>query len=619
MNSDLNCFILAAGLGERLRPITNHIPKPLLPILGKPLLQAIIERMMFLPINKIGINVHHKRELVESWMQRSSFAERIVIFPEVKILDTGGALKNASAMLSRGDFLVHNGDIISDVDLMSMLEHHRKSNSTVTLAVHDHPKFNNVAVGADGEFRGVGRGSGRHVDHYVAFTGIAIYAPAFLDYLPSGASSVVDAWQKAAAAGCRLDLYDVSGCYWSDIGSPSSYAAAIMDGLRKAGENIYVDPAAVGCGDAILESNISIEGNAGIGERSMLRNCIILPEGLTQQNKRYENCIVGPDFVITVEESAFIQLSEKGVHIGTGGSDRQYYRSRSKAVTIVSMECSPEDPDFARHVEYTGFFRKYGIPVPEMLSVDYGRKAATFEDLGDLSLYSWLKCPRSDSEVEHIYQRVIDILVLLHCLASDHVAECPLLEARIFDYDYLRWETNYFLERFVYGLKHAHPGDSVSIECELHQLASKTDSYAKRIIHRDFQSQNILISKGNMPRVIDYQGARIAPPAYDVASILWDPYAPLNPDVRKNILEYYIAETKKNAVGWFDSDNFNDSLLYCRLQRHMQALGAYGYLSVIKGKDYFLKHIPECLRLLTEELSLSREEFPALYDLVIKL
>jgi len=618
MPDPLNCFILAAGFGERLRPITDHIPKPLLPILGKPLLQSIIEKVLLLPIEKIGVNAHHKRDLIESWLHSSALAGRIVIFPEDPILDTGGALKNAAAMLSGADFLVHNGDIISDIDLSALLETHRVSRNIATLAVHHYPKFNNVAAGADGLFKGIGKIAGP-ADRLIAFTGIAVYSPEFLDFLPAGASSVVDAWQRAAAAGRRIGLHDVTGCYWTDIGSPSAYAAAIMDSLRNTGETLHIDPTTKGCNYVMLGANIAIEGNCALGENSVLQNCVILPGGYTQPNKRYENSIVGPDFMLAVEESSFVRLSDKGAHIGTGGSDRQYYRIVQGGVPMVSMECSPEDPDFSRHIEYTSFFRRFGVPVPEMLGVDYEKKSALFEDLGDLSLYSWLKCPRNDDEIEVMYRRVMDILVRLHCMASDHIAECLTFEDRIFDYDYLRWETGYFLDRFVGGLKRVSPSDPSLLECELHSLASKTDSYTKRIIHRDFQSQNILITKGEIPRVIDYQGARLAPPAYDVASILWDPYAPMKPGIMERVLEYYIAGVAENARGWFDADDFNESLLYCRLQRHMQALGAYGFLSVVKGKSYFLRHVPEALRLLREETLLTENEFPALRELIMKL
>ena len=121
--------------------------------------------------------------------------------------------------------------------------------------------------------------------------------------------------------------------------------------------------------------------------------------------------------------------------------------------------------------------------------------SASFKDLGDLSLYSWLKCPRMPDEIEGIYRKVLDSLVLFHTNVTRHVSECPLLQQRVFDYDHLRWETRYFLERFVGGVKNIRVKESCGDGREFHKLAVTVDSFTKTIVHRDFQSQNIMIMK----------------------------------------------------------------------------------------------------------------------------
>src|SRR4030067_2723800 len=263
-------FILAAGLGERLRPITDHIPNPLLPILGKPILQSVLEKVSTLPAYKIGMNLHHKNDLIGNWISQSAFNEKIELFPEDSILGTGGALKNAEAFLNAGTFLVHNSDIVSDIDLGKLLEFHFSSDNLVTLAVHDYPEFNKLEIDERGFFRRIGtghphptpppsmgranketslapggRGPGRGgtaTFRYLAFTGIAVYSPDFLRFLPSGFSSVVHAWLKAIESGYKVGTFDVGGCYWSDIGNPASYASTVINELRKNGEYIYVHP-----------------------------------------------------------------------------------------------------------------------------------------------------------------------------------------------------------------------------------------------------------------------------------------------------------------------------------------------------------------------------------------
>jgi len=626
MIKKFKCFILAAGYGERLQPITNHIPKPLLPILGKPLLESIVEKVIALPrdkirIEKIGINLHHKKEAIQEWTEKSPFNARLVLFPETSILNTGGGLKNAQSFLADSDFIVHNGDIISDIDIAALAQYHHHEKNLVTLAVHDYPQFNNVVIDRDGLLKRVGqtyapRGA---AECAIAFTGIAAYSAAFLNFLPQGASSVVDAWMKAAASGHRIGTFNVTGCSWIDIGSPASYVSAVMLALRNEGEAAHIAPSTRGCEHVEIGGNIVIEKGGTLGKGSSLKNCIVLPNGRAEGGAIYSNCIVGPDYVIPVDESAFLIVTDRGTLIGTGGSDRRYFRTQKGSETLVFMECGHEDPDLSRHIAYTAFFRKYSIPVPEMFGVDLKNGSAYFEDLGDLSLYTWLKCPRCDRTIEEAYRRVLDILVQLHCEASDHVSDCPTLADRIFDHAHLRWETDYFTERFVRGLKNVEIDDAVSLANEFDRLALTTGAFTKRIIHRDFQSQNIMMTKGGIPRIIDYQGARMAPPAYDVASLLWDPYAPLRDDLRGRLLVYYKGRMTEKAGTWFKAEEFNESLLYCRLQRHMQALGAYGFLSTLKSKTYFLKHVAEGLRLLKEETDIVKEQYPFLHNLVAHL
>ena len=103
-NIELSAFILSAGLGERLRPITNHIPKPLIPVLGKPVLESVLEKVSALPVDTIGINLHHKKIMIETWIKQSAFSNRAKFFPEDPILGTGGALKNAESILKKQHF-----------------------------------------------------------------------------------------------------------------------------------------------------------------------------------------------------------------------------------------------------------------------------------------------------------------------------------------------------------------------------------------------------------------------------------------------------------------------------------------------------------------------------------
>ncbi|HAR46801.1 MAG: hypothetical protein A2X56_02540 [Nitrospirae bacterium GWC2_57_13] len=666
----INIFLPAAGLGERLRPVTNHLPKPLLPILGKPIIEAILEKLAPLCDGGIGINLHYMPEMIRAWAGRSPWADRISFFPEDPILGTGGALKNAEQFLSTGPFIVHNSDILLDMDFSCLLNEHLSSGNIATLVCHRLPHLSNVVIDGDGqvldvENPGASRPDPSTAAEKVAYTGIAVYSPEILRFLPFGVSHATVAWIAASKAGHRVRAFDATGSYWNDVGNPVTYGRGVLDALRNEGETVHLSPRAE-CGEITIDGYVVLETGSVVKKGSRLRNCIVMPGA--RASGGHENSILGPDYEVTLSESDMqpslhaaekkrvslsdplfarhfgagttdeygstrMPLSQPSPHstlwsdatlIGLGGSDRRYFRIQGDSRTAVLMECRPEDPDYERHLVYTRFFAGQRVPVPELLAEDGPAKRALFEDLGDASLYSYLKFPRSKEDVHDVYCRVLDIAVRLHAGSTAYVQDCPLLGERIFDAEYLRWETSYFLDRFVIGLRGMEVKDKQALEQEFHELARKVDAFPKGVIHRDFQSQNIMITGDGTPRVIDYQGARMAPPAYDIASMLWDPYYRLDDETREQLVEYYVGEMRKGTVPLdargtvpvFDEKAFRESLIPCRLQRHMQALGAYGFLSVMKGKKYFLKHVPEALRLLQEETTAAKEDYPLLHVLV---
>ena len=623
----LKIFLPAAGLGERLRPITYHIPKPLLPILGRPLIEITLKKFSAVSSARIGINLHYKPEMIKEWIKSSVYADRVELFPEDPILGTGGALKNAEAFLSDSHFLVHNADILSDIDFIQLIGTHLASENIATLATHDYPKYNNVVVDDNGfvidvENPGTSTPNPDNLARKVAYTGIAVYSPEILKFLPDGVSHATVAWLEAAKAGYKVQALDFTGCYWNDIGTPASYASAVIDALRNNGETVYINPSVKKCTSTEIDGYIVIEEGNELGQNISLRNCIVLEGSKIENSLSYENCILGADFKIDLKESEMLGSKKEEILIGIGGSNRNYYRIKKDGNTAVLMKCKEGDADYHRHIEYTKFFLKHTIPVPELIETTPEKISATFEDLGDISLYSWLKCRREPEQIEEMYRKVLDIAVQIHARATANVSECSMLQSRLFDYEHYRWETSYFIERFVGGVRNIKPKNLSELQDEFHKIASKADSYPKTIIHRDFQSQNIMIHKGS-PRLIDFQGARMGLPAYDVASILWDPYYRLDDDMRERLLGYYL-DKMKNAHSSAAAKAMADkpptsTLLICRLQRHMQALGAYGFLSSVIGKKYFLKHIPEGLRLLKEDIALVKDDYSELYALVMGL
>ncbi len=618
MNKLHAAFVLAAGLGERLRPVTDILSKPLIPLCGKPCIERAVERVMQCEPEHLCVNLHYKADAIRTWASGTSFGARIRFYHEPDILGTGGALKNAAPLLAGGTFLVCNSDIITDIDLSVLLDRHLAEKNLVTLALLDYPRFNTVRVAADGLFAGLRRPAGENPEFRLrAFTGIAVYEPAFLDFLPDGVSHVTDAWKRARDAGERVATFDVSGCFWSDIGTPASYVRTVFDLLRTEGETVFIHPSAHGCEQSSYQGYVSLEADC-LAHGSRLRNCVVLP-GCDVSGKHIENAVVHAGGILSFAAQDLFDGESGGlVGIGAGGSDRRYFRIGHGGNSAVLLQCAQRDDEFERHAAYAKFFIEQGVRVPRLVSIAANHPAMLFEDLGDLSLYSWLRCRRSHEAAEAVYRKILDQLVRLHVTATGRVAECPLLASRVFDYEYLRWETTYFIARFVTGLLGHSDIDRSALDYEFHRLALTVDAAPRTIIHRDCQSQNVMLKNGTEACLIDFQGARLLTPAYDIASLLWDPYYRLNEEIRERLMAYYLVEMY-NKSDKFDADAFRIVLLPCRLQRHMQALGAYGFLAMEKGKHYFLKHVPEGLRLLKEDVAEASSEYPALFSLVSRL
>jgi aminoglycoside/choline kinase family phosphotransferase len=417
-----------------------------------------------------------------------------------------------------------------------------------------------------------------------------------------------------------IGTFDVSGTYWCDIGTPPAYTRAIVHALKNNGETISINPSTEGCQDIEMNGFVVIEEGCVLEKNAYLKNCIILPHSTVRAGERHENRIIGKGFYIDFEEKEVLLESDgKTRPVGTGGSDRKFLREELNGVNVVRMQCSPHDPEFKRHIDYTKFFASCSVPVPKLIREDANNFYAIFEDLGDMSLYSWLRCERNTKDIEEIYRKALDIAIHIHSVVTQRVSECPALCERVFDRKQFLWESEYFLDRFARGIHKINVKIPSVLYDDLKRLAGFADDFRKTVIHRDFQSQNIMITGDKALYIIDYQGARIGPPAYDIASLLWDPYYHLNEDIRDRLLDYYIDKMDSTLNENFDRKEFLRSLPVCRLQRHMQALGAYGYLSSVKQKKYFLKFIPEAVRLLKEDIELFREEYPGLFILIKSL
>lgn len=231
----MKAMILAAGLGTRLRPLTNMIPKPLLPIAGTPLIVWNLLLLKRHGFHDVVINLHHLGPMIEQALGNGSrYGLRIVYSREPVILGTGGGLKQAEPHFSGESVLVLNGDTLVELDLGALCAFHQQRDAMATLVLRKDPEAEQwglVEMDSDNQIvRITGRGRTDQVPTQPRmFAGIHVLRPRLLRDVPKGvASTVIDPYVAAIQRGEAVLGYDCEG-YWSYIGTPERYAQAEQD------------------------------------------------------------------------------------------------------------------------------------------------------------------------------------------------------------------------------------------------------------------------------------------------------------------------------------------------------------------------------------------------------
>lgn len=241
----MRAMILAAGLGTRLRPLTNHRPKALVEVAGRTLLGITLTRLGSFGIRDVIINVHHFADMVIEYLRANdNFGMRIAISREEQLLDTGGGLKKAAWFFlddpkSRDEpFLLHNVDVVSSINLERMVKFHREQQALATLAVQDRETSRYLLFDATLEL--CGRRAGRDGKpelvrpaqklDALAFSGIHVISARLLTMLSEeGAFSVVTSYLHLAAQGEKICAFRADEYYWRDLGKPENIARAAED------------------------------------------------------------------------------------------------------------------------------------------------------------------------------------------------------------------------------------------------------------------------------------------------------------------------------------------------------------------------------------------------------
>ena len=246
----MKAMVLAAGLGTRLRPLTDDRPKALVEVAGRTLLEITLTRLRSFGVTEAIVNVHHFADMVIDYLHANNdFGMRIEISREDVLLDTGGGLKKAAWFFLEDPrneaepFLLHNVDVISSIDLGRMMKAHKENHSLATLAVQKRESSRQLLFDERGQLCSCRAGRDREPEivrtapntEPLAFSGVHIISTRMLKLMTEeGVFSIIDTYLRLAAYRERISAFRADEYYWRDLGKPESVVQATRDLREKA-------------------------------------------------------------------------------------------------------------------------------------------------------------------------------------------------------------------------------------------------------------------------------------------------------------------------------------------------------------------------------------------------
>ncbi len=292
------------------------------------------------------------------------------------------------------------------------------------------------------------------------------------------------------------------------------------------------------------------------------------------------------------------------------GSDRTYFRMRwDTKNSAILAHYQPGRIENRYFADIAGFLLNNEIPVPQIIRHDADNCLIIMQDLGDMDLSS-LQNASWDIR-KSLYQKTLAIALKLHSFDEKLFPSARIRLMEAFGPDLYRWERNYFRDNFVQNLCRIKlkPDLEQQLETELAGLARRLMSSGHSLVHRDLQSPNVMIYR-ETPYLIDFQGMRFGTPFYDIGSLLCDPYAAFSQSERDELLSFYYERSTPDS----DWDGFQKTFWEASAQRLMQALGAYGFLSLRRGLRNYLAPVPAGLRNLRIAVE-NADTLPKLFEI----
>ena len=313
--------------------------------------------------------------------------------------------------------------------------------------------------------------------------------------------------------------------------------------------------------------------------------------------------MLSQDSLIRQTRVRFAAPSDDAVNITPiekGGSERKFYRVRLEHQSLILVKYNDQREENRHYVRIAEVFDALGVRAPKIYFHDDKEGLIWMEDLGERDLWSYRDEPWGVRRT--YYQSALEEVWRLHDRGWDGLARFPFTLQIEFNATLYRWEQRYFFEncvgKYFDNLHDEAKATGLAALPVWERLADKLAAWPRVLVHRDFQSQNILIHEEHA-HLIDFQGLRPGLAHYDLASLLYDPYVRLTAGERAELVDFYLGLGHRTDLGESRAE-FEEIYRLCAVQRLMQALGAYGFLGIVKGRDAFLAHIPAALASLRE-------------------
>jgi hypothetical protein len=605
-------LVLAAGLGTRLQPLTLACPKPLMTLWDVPLIEHALRLLEAWGVEEIAVNLHWQPEKIRAYLEGRKGVAQVRCSYEPEILGTGGALRPFRDFLGGAPFWVLNADIAAALDPDTLLRAFEAGGGFAAAWLE--PKKGPRTVEADRRGRVTCyRSPTPGVAGTYTFCGLQLLSPEIYDYLPDRSfCTLVDAYEQALFAGRFVCGVTVRGSYWDDAGTAEAYLRIHGDVKRCAksgtvGGRLY-DASAdrLDAGDAhffcvgreaSVDGTVSgrdsvVAGQAVVSAGSSLRGSVVV--GGTVGGALTGAVCVGADqtgddaISATVAAVGWFSDGAAAELLGKRGSGRTFWRLRAGDRSAVMIRYSMERPENGRYASHASLLARAGVPVPAVLADLPEVQALALEDWGDDSLQRRMEA--RPGKAEAWYPPVLEALARLHREGTRAVEAAGEALEPPFDRALYAWEHGLF-ERELLSKRYGYGALPAEVSHELNRVAERLGQARQVVVHRDFQSSNVLF-RGARLAFIDFQGMRYGAAAYDLASLLYDPYVTLTPLLRTRLAEQY---------GGFQPDDPEAVELFHEgaVQRLVQALGAYGRLAGV-GQPGFVKHILPALENLLE-------------------